>query len=210
MRMQWIAMLTMMIDHIGAIFFPGQASLRIIGRIAFPIYAYALVQGYQYTSSRSKYLTRLIGIALLAQIPFQLALGVRGFNVVVSLCLSFVMLMLMDKFKSSLISMLLTMIFAVMMEIIPMDYGAYGLFLVLIFRYLKSWEMVFSHFVLNLIFWWSHRWFIQLASIIPTLVIAYGSVIWHKLDRRMAPSWLWRTFYPAHLAILAGLSYLLK
>lgn len=208
--MQWIAMFTMMIDHIGAIFFPGQAGLRIIGRIAFPIYAYALVQGYQYTSSRPSYLTRLIGIALIAQIPFQLALGVKGFNVVVTLCLCLVLLQLIDKFNSSLISILLTVIFALMMEIIPMDYGAYGLFLVLIFRYLKSWEMILAHLALNLIFWWSHGWFIQLASIIPTIVIAYGSVVWQRLERRTTPSWLWRVFYPAHLAILAGLSYLLK
>jgi hypothetical protein len=208
--MQWIAMLTMLIDHVGAIFFPGQAGLRIIGRIAFPIYAYALVQGYQYTSSRPKYLLRLIGLALVAQLPFQLALGIKGLNVIVTLCLCCVVLQLLDKFKSTTLAMGVTVAFAIVMEWIPMDYGAYGLFLVLIFRYLKSWEMLFAHLVLNLIFWWSHGWFIQLASIAPTIVIAYGSLLWHKLEQRTTPRWLWRGFYPAHLVVLALISYFLR
>lgn len=208
--MQWIAMITMLIDHIGAIFFPGQAGLRIIGRIAFPIYAYALVQGYIYTSSRPKYLFRLVGLALLAQIPFQLALGIRGLNVIVTLCLCFVVLQLLDKYKHTAVAMVVPIVFAIVMEWIPMDYGAYGLFLVFIYRYLKSWEMVMAHLVLNLIFWLSHGWFIQLASLIPTVVIAYGSTLWHKLEQRTTPRWLWRVFYPAHLVVLAMISYFLR
>jgi hypothetical protein len=208
--MQWIAMITMLIDHIGAIFFPGQAGLRIIGRIAFPIYAYALVQGYQYTSSRPKYLRRLVGLALLAQIPFQLALGIRGLNVIVTLSLCFIVLQLLDKFKGTMTAMGITIIFAIVMEWIPMDYGAYGLFLVLIYRYLKSFEMVMAHLVLNFIFWWSHGWFIQLASIAPTIVIAYGCLLWQKLEQRTTPRWLWRGFYPVHLVVLAMISYFLR
>ena len=53
-----IAFVTMAIDHIGAVFFPESVILRIIGRIAFPLFAYCLVIGYLYTSDVKKYLRR--------------------------------------------------------------------------------------------------------------------------------------------------------
>lgn len=40
--MYWLAMLTMLIDHVGLVFFPTDPAWRIAGRLAFPIYAYAL------------------------------------------------------------------------------------------------------------------------------------------------------------------------
>lgn len=76
--MQLIAMLTMLIDHIGYIFFPQDLEWRYIGRIAFPIYCYALVQGHLHTSSKLRYLLRLLAIAVIAQIPYNLALDPEG------------------------------------------------------------------------------------------------------------------------------------
>lgn len=43
--MYWLAMLTMLIDHVGLVFFPTDPAWRIAGRLAFPIYAYALYMG---------------------------------------------------------------------------------------------------------------------------------------------------------------------
>ena len=71
--LKWIAMLTMLIDHTGMVLFPQYRIFRIVGRLAFPIYCFLLVEGAVHTSNWKKYVSRLILFALISEIPFDLA-----------------------------------------------------------------------------------------------------------------------------------------
>ncbi|GAB6926055.1 hypothetical protein JCM10914A_00380 [Paenibacillus sp. JCM 10914] len=206
--MQWLAMLTMLIDHVGLVFFPDQEVWRIIGRIAFPIYAYALVQGHRYTSSRPKYMFRLGVIAAISQIPYQLALDPRGLNVVVTLLAGAIVLYLLERSESQLLSWMLVLAACVVMDSLPFDYGAYGLLLILIFRYAHVNWLVPLHLFLNLLFWFLNNWEIQMWSVIPTAILAYGPQIWRRLEAMRVNPWIWRTFYPLHLVVIALLRVL--
>lgn len=64
-----IAIISMLIDHVGAAFFPQIPNFRWIGRIAFPIFCYCLTVGMLYTRSIKRYLGRLAAFALISQ-PF--------------------------------------------------------------------------------------------------------------------------------------------
>jgi len=67
-----IASASMLIDHTGVIFDTPEY-FRIIGRVAFPIYAYMIAQGCVYTKDINKYLLRLATFSLISQIPFSVA-----------------------------------------------------------------------------------------------------------------------------------------
>ena len=70
-----IAILTMAIDHVGAALLPQVPILRVIGRIAFPIFAYTLAVGCVYTRDMRRYVFRILLLALVSQ-PFY-ALGLN-------------------------------------------------------------------------------------------------------------------------------------
>lgn len=69
-HLKLIAILTMLLDHIGILF--DISFLRIIGRIAFPIFAFQIAEGYIYTSHVPKYMLKLFAFAIISEIPYDL------------------------------------------------------------------------------------------------------------------------------------------
>lgn len=70
--MRTIALLCMVVDHIGLSLFPSAGLFRCVGRVAFPLYCFLLVQGYRHTRDARAYGRRLLLLALLSEIPFDL------------------------------------------------------------------------------------------------------------------------------------------
>ena len=101
-RLKVIAMITMVIDHIGAVLFPNVLWLRLIGRISFPLYVWLLVMGFLHTSGFKRYMLNMGIFALLSEIPFDLALwgkvGFEGQNIYFALLLSLIMLYFLKHF----------------------------------------------------------------------------------------------------------------
>ena len=64
-----IAILCMVVDHVGTVFFPGYSAFRWVGRLAFPIFCYCLTVGLMYTHDIRRYLGRLAIFAVISQ-PF--------------------------------------------------------------------------------------------------------------------------------------------
>ena len=98
---KWLALITMTVDHIGLLFFPSVTILRIIGRLAFPLFGYMIAEGCVHTRDRKAYLMRTAGLALLCQVAYFAAEGSLYMCILVTFSLSIFWIMVIDKAKDS-------------------------------------------------------------------------------------------------------------
>lgn len=132
-----IACASMLIDHIGYVFFPYTLWLRYIGRLAFPIYCFLLTEGAHYTGSPGKYALRLGIGALLAELPFDLlffgTLTLGHQSVMITLLLGFAMIQCMKKAKHFWMRLLLIAPFYALANWLHTDYSGRGILLIAVF-----------------------------------------------------------------------------
>lgn len=100
-QLKLIAVITMTIDHVGAYMFPNILWLRIIGRIAFPIYAYMIAEGCQHTRNMFRYWGSVAGMAALCQAVLYLFNGSLQMCILVTFSLSILVILLLQQAHKS-------------------------------------------------------------------------------------------------------------
>lgn len=153
--LKWIALITMLIDHTGASVlekipqystvdwvFKLDLILRLIGRIAFPIYCFLLVEGFYKTHSRKKYALNLFVFALISEIPFEISfmgeLNIGFHNVYWTLLLGMLLMATLEEIKVryaekyNLFALLGVAVFAGTAQLVYTDYAAIGVMLIFI------------------------------------------------------------------------------
>ena len=230
-----VACATMLLDHIGAalvvptevIYYAnlelytamawGNLILRCIGRIAFPIFCFLLVEGVYHTRNPKKYLLRLAIGMILSEVPFDLAFFRDGISwehqsVMVTLLLGFAMLRMMEKCRGWLPKLLLILPFAWLAEWSNGDYGAEGVCVIALFALTRQLphRAIWQFFGLWCIFSPDHRmilnWLeafsvsVQEWAVLAVLPIALYDG--RKMTKSKTVQWAFYLFYPAHLLIL--------
>jgi hypothetical protein len=207
----------MLVDHIGLLFFPEHIIFRIIGRVSFPLFAFLIAEGFTKTSNVNKYLKRLSIFAVISQIPymfFEMSAGITNFtfNILFTLALGVLTLLLMQKIKNLPMKILMIVAMLAVAHFAKFSYGAYGILSILgSYLFLKNRKAgMASLFVLpfleNLRLFLVNIIFPQLfafLSIIP--IYFYNGKPGEKISR-----WWFYWFYPAHMAILAVIFYIIK
>lgn len=214
-----IAVVSMLIDHTAAVLFPYllleggeqlymiyQIMRGVIGRLAFPIYCFLLVEGFEKTRSRWKYGTRLFLFALLSEIPFNLAFcgSVSGphyqnvfFTLFLSLLLMQGMCMADDRIENKWLNaggkIALTALLCFLAEQIRCDYGAKGvLAIALLYLFRKNkWEQLLAGCI-------SFSWEI-------TAPLAFIPIAFYNGKKGIGMKYFFYVFYPMHLLILYGI-----
>ena len=144
-----IACLSMFIDHLGAVCFSGMMGFRIIGRLAFPIYCFLLVEGAVHTRNMKKYILRMGIFALISEVPFDLAFYHRLVytghqNVFFSLGLGLLAIWFLEHpieqldIPDVLYKLLVIIAAGLIAEFFNTDYGFTGIAVICIFYYLRG------------------------------------------------------------------------
>ena len=143
-HLRMLAMITMLIDHVGATFFPEEMGLRFIGRIAFILFAFLTAEGMYYTKNKNAYIKRLLLCGVLSEIPFDLMVSGQLFtlemqNVCFVLALGVIACKLLEerKQRETIVTLLGLGGVLAITYYIPMDYGLAGVISVVIMYYLN-------------------------------------------------------------------------
>lgn len=138
-----VAIITMFTDHISYILFNCKVSFcNYIGRIAFPIFAFQLSEGYTHTKNLKKYFLRLSIFAVISQIPFILfhSIITKEFclNIFFTLLLGLLAIFLYDKLNNKFLGILCGICLCIIAKYTHCDYGFYGVAIILLFYIFKN------------------------------------------------------------------------
>jgi len=144
-QLKLIAIITMLIDHVGYALFPELLILRIVGRLAFPIFTFLIAEGYHHTRDINKYMIRLGSFALISEVPFDLAfhgqiLEFHGQNIFFTLFLGLLAIKLYDLYrdKNRIIAILSVVFICLTSYFFKTDYYVFGVLIIFAFNKLRD------------------------------------------------------------------------
>ncbi len=224
------AMITMLIDHVGAALFPEHAILRIIGRIAFPVYAYCIAAGCVYTKDMGRYLQRIVLLALISQPIYVLALNHtntimfsvpfaenpllsvyrfyvyswRDPSILLTLAIGIAAIWSFRERKLWITLLLFILTFTFERYI---DYGVRGVFLMLLlYAFINTWYISLPLVAAFMIYWGLDGSRYSLFGVsfgIQMFAVMALPLIYIPMRTNFKPNkWLFYCFYPAHLLLI--------
>ncbi len=221
-----IALVFMFIDHAGKMLLPSLAWMRMLGRIAFPLYAWCLVVGFHYTRSAPKYILRVVLVGIISQPLYMIALNHTWREPNVFLTLALGLCALWGIREKKLLSQVWAPIAALALAVVlKCDYNWRGVALIILLYaaqdsraaiaavmtafclYWGSTSSTLSNFLgLDLAFLRSTEPFATLFSpwmkLQAMAILALPLMLIPMRKKMKMPWWLSYALYPAHLALL--------
>ena len=207
-----LSCISMIIDHVGCVFFPDSLLWRMIGRLAMPIYGYFIAAGYMHTSDIGRYIKRIVLIAIISQLPFMLLFNIRKLNMCFAWLLSLLIIYGIDK-RNYRVLAFAVIITALTLLTISIDYSYYGICIPILFyirnksnAFFKDILLFFGIIILALPF----RNAVQCLAVLafPIIVVAEKYNVTRITDTAVKRCYQW--FYPAHMVALLIISGAVK
>lgn len=223
-QLKVIAIITMFTDHMGAVLFPNIVLFRMIGRLAFPIFAFLLVEGYFHTSNVKKYLMRLGVFALISEVPFDLAffhlpMAWGHQNIFFTLFLGLLAIWIFDTLKDRQVLLAWGSLFfiAIISAIARTDYDILGLLTMFFFYYYKDdnkralFSVASLHIVYGILGTGIGTGSFYLMGAMQSLAaLSMIFIAMHNGEKGKSLKYVFYAFYPVHLLLLALLNQLVQ
>lgn len=207
----------MLIDHIGYFFFPHLLILRIIGRLALPLFSFGIAEGYRATKDRTKvinnveyqskniYLLRLTLFGLVSQIIYMVAFDTNQLNVILVFAISLFLLDKIDSKKYGYIFLIL-----IILSFASLEGFVIAPIMILTFYYrdkIKNFNIILILFIqflgimitIALKGYSYYHLFFLISSLCILIVVKYKQ---KNNYPRVIPKSFFYLFYPAHLVLL--------
>ena len=211
----------MLCDHAGLVFFPDKVIFRIIGRLAFPIFAYMIAEGCKYTKNRLKYFLQVAVLGVICSAVYLIFLHSWHQNILITFTLSIALIFAVDYFlqKKNFLScliMVITVLAVIFISVIVpevikfkdfnVDSSYIGLLIPVIIYYVpKKWlKLVALALALTLLTVKYQIWY-QFYSLISVLLLALYNGTRGKANLK----YLFYLFYPIHLVVIYGIQMLI-
>lgn len=127
-----VAIAAMTADHVGALLYPEALWLRVIGRLAMPIIAFLLVEGYHNTGSLGRYMLRVLVFALIAQPVYRLAFP-HGLNALFDLLVGLCVIWAADRLRSRWLQILLLAGVSALAIVVVLDWWHLAVLMIFVF-----------------------------------------------------------------------------
>lgn len=210
----------MLCDHIGYIFVGNFSFLNLIGRFAFPVFAFQSTEGYIHTKNFRKYMIRLIIFACISQIPFMLFLSIFSNTIYLNVLFTFVLglfaIYLYDKSSNKFLGFIFVIIIELIAHFIKVDYGIYGIGLMFVFYVFKNKKHIMIPIAIFLTILQYGFYIIKYPSLIVIYLLyiiftclAFIFIAFYNKKEGKKVKYLFYIFYPTHLLILYLVSYFL-
>lgn len=137
-----LACVFMFVGHIPFVFPDTVIPCILIGKLAFPIFAFLISEGYVHTRNWKKYLSRLLVLALISQLPASMLFNPNSsnlyLNIFFTLLLGLISIRFFDKIKNKYIAIIPVIFFSAVAEITGCDFGAIGVLMITFFYIFKQ------------------------------------------------------------------------
>lgn len=207
-QLKWIAIISMTIDHMGAVLYPQYDWMRIVGRLAFPIFAFLIVQGMIYTKDVKNYLIRLGAFALLSEIPYDVAFcnsvfDIEKQNVFFTLVIGALAIHIYQTAEQRYMQLSAVVFLSVVAEFINSDYGMLGVWLIFALFCVRD---NLLHILLVLLVFNVGLW----GGMQAYAAFAFIPIALHNYEKGSSMKYFFYAYYPVHLVVLASLAMLIK
>ncbi len=224
-QLKIIALIAMTCDHMGKLLFPELKVLQIIGRFAFPIFAYMIAEGCTYTRNMKKYFGMTAGVALICQIVYFVTMQSLYMCVMVTFALSIVLIAIIKKAQQTKntrsatlwwfvfgFSIIATFFLCSILPNLPtgtdyyIDYGMIGVMLPVIIYVYNSKVTKLVATTLMLILLGSYLGGLQWFALMAVLLLA----LYNNERGKLRLKYVFYIYYPLHMAAIYGISMLIQ